>query len=62
SGTARTSGSASGSRTRTETSQPRQTETPQPRQRETAQPKTTETPKAAEPAKEDEHAGHPPRG
>jgi lipoprotein-anchoring transpeptidase ErfK/SrfK len=53
SGTARTSGSTSGGRTRTETSQPKQPET--------AQPKATETPKAAEPAKEDEHAGHTPR-
>jgi hypothetical protein len=49
-GAARTSRTDSGSRTRTEPAQPKQT-----------QPKQEETPKAAEPPRADEHAGHPPR-
>lgn len=48
-GAARTNRTDSGSRTRTEPAQPKQT-----------QPKQEETPKAAEPPKADEHAGHTP--
>ncbi|HEU4885855.1 MAG TPA: L,D-transpeptidase [Longimicrobium sp.] len=64
-GSARTSTGAAPRRSGTSTSTPAGTSTGAARTRtETSQPKQAETPKAAEPAKQEEHgehAGHPPR-